>query len=212
MVAVCFCIGKHKFVNGDIVDIDSLRRDMLERRRNLRPEVVKRRSAIVVKRLQHLPEVAGATKVAAYLGVRGEIDPAVLLEAEGQDVAVPLTLPDGTLKFVVPECPLEEGPFGIPEPRHGREIDANEFDVVLVPVVVADCVGNRVGHGAGFYDKTFADHPLNHVRGPILIGLCHDFQVVPAIQPKPWDVPLDLIVTEVGLIRPEINRELENMG
>jgi len=97
---------------------------------------------------------------------------------------------------------LLDGPFGIRQPGDGREVAPDDLDLVLVPVVVADELGNRVGHGAGFYDRTFAyDRGADRAR-PLLIGLCHAFQVVPRLEARSWDVPLDLVVTEVGLVRP----------
>ena len=76
-------------------------------------------------------------------------------------------------------------------------MEPTELEVVLVPLVAVDWSGNRLGHGAGYYDRTFAfrrdrDHP-------VLIGLAHQFQVVESIKPSPWDVPVDLIVTETGI-------------
>ena len=183
--------------------VDDVRGEMLARRQALAADVVARSSAVVVERLRGLQEVREARTIGAYLGVRGEVDPSALCDDEGLDVALPVTTSGEPLRFVVPVGPLFDGPFGIRQPGDGREVPPDDLDVVLVPVVVADELGNRIGHGAGFYDRTFA-----HVRGadrarPLLIGLCHAFQVVPRLEARSWDVPLDLVVTEVGLVRPE---------
>lgn len=182
--------------------IDAVRNVMLARRRALDADVVARSSALVLERLRSLQEVREAQTASAYIGVRGEVDPSALCDDDGLDVALPVATPGEFLRFVVPAGPLLDGPFGIRQPGDGREVATDDLDFVLVPVVVADQLGNRVGHGAGFYDRTFS-----HVRGlehprPFLIGLCHAFQVVPRLEVRSWDVPLDLVVTEVGLIRP----------
>ena len=182
--------------------VDDVRGEMLARRQALAADVVARSSAVVVDRLRGLQEVREARTIGAYLGVRGEVDPSALCDEEGLDVALPVTTSGAPLRFVVPVGPLLDGPFGIRQPGDGREVMPDDLDLVLVPVVVADEMGNRVGHGAGFYDRTFA-----HVRGadrarPLLIGLCHAFQVVPRLEARSWAVPLDLVVTEVGLVRP----------
>ena len=182
--------------------VDDVRGEMLARRQALAADVVARSSAVVVERLRGLQEVREARTSGAYLGVRGEVDPSAICDDEGLDVALPVTTPGEALRFVGPVGPLLDGPFGIRQPGDGREVMPDDLDLVLVPVVVADEMGNRVGHGAGFYDRTFA-----HVRGadrarPLLIGLCHAFQVVPRLEARSWDVPLDLVVTEVGLVRP----------
>ena len=76
----------------------------------------------------------------------------------------------------------------------------SQFGKVADPL--ADRKGNRIGHGAGFYDRTFAGLIGDRSSGPLLIGLCHDLQVVGSLAARAWDVPLDILVTEVGVIRP----------
>ena len=182
--------------------VDDVRGEMLARRRALADDVVARASAVVVERLRGLPEVREAQTIGAYLGFRGEVDPSALCNDKGLDVALPVTTLGESLRFVVPVGPLLDGPFGIRQPGDGREVAPDDLDLVLIPVVVADDLGNRVGHGAGFYDRTFArDRGVDRAR-PLLIGLCHAFQVVPRLEVRSWDVPLYLVVTEVGLVRP----------
>ena len=72
-----------------------------------------------------------------------------------------------------------------------------ELEVVLVPLVAVDWSGNRLGHGAGYYDRTFAFRQ-GHTH-PVLIGLAHRFQILESIEPSPWDIPVDLVVTETGI-------------
>ena len=183
---------------------------MLARRRALAPEVVARHSETVVQRIRSLPEFSGLADeaiVGAYLGTRGEIDPSPLLEDPLPRTALPVTTPGEALRFVIPEGVLVDGPFGIRQPDRGVEVDPTDLAIVLVPLVAADRRGNRVGHGAGFYDRTFANLARvpgtpERESGPLLVGLCHDLQVVEELDAHPWDVPLDVLVTEVGLIRP----------
>ena len=175
---------------------------MLARRRALAADVVARTSAVVVERLRGLPEVREAQTIGAYLGVRGEVDPSALCDDEGLDVALPVTTSGEPLRFVVPVGPLLDGPFGSRQPGDGREVAPDDLDLVLVPVVVADELGNRVGHGAGFYDRTFARDRRADSARPLLIALCHAIQVVPRLEARTWDVPLALVATEAGLVRP----------
>ena len=183
---------------------------MLARRRALAPDVVARHSETVVQRIRSLPEFSGWADqaiIGAYLGIRGEIDPSPLLEDSLLRTALPVTTPGEALRFVIPDGVLVDGPFGIRQPDRGVEVDPTDLAIVLVPLVVADRRGNRVGHGAGFYDRTFASLARvpgtpDRRPGPLLVGLCHDLQVVEELEARPWDVPLDVLVTEVGLIRP----------
>ena len=179
------------------MDHDEIRRRMLDRRRSLTPEAVAQASALVVERVRILSGYIDAALVASYMSRDGEIDPAELLREKSPKVALPVTRAEEPLRFVIPDGPFELGPFGIRQPTTGRVVQPTELEVVLVPLVAVDWSGNRLGHGAGYYDRTFAfrrdcDHP-------VLIGLAHRFQVVESIEPSPWDVPVDLIVTETGI-------------
>ena len=47
---------------------------------------------------------------------------------------------------------LKKSAWGVPEPVEGIEVPENKIDVVFVPLMAFDTLGNRVGYGAGFYD------------------------------------------------------------
>lgn len=89
------------------------------------------------------------------------------------------------------------GSYGIPEPR--AELPAakpSSLDLILVPGVVFDERGGRIGMGAGYYDRYLARAP-----GALRVGFAFDFQVrKESIPQAPWDAKMDLIVTEKRLI------------
>ena len=183
---------------------------MLRDRESLAPERVALSSAQVVERVRNLSVYAASSLVGSYMGTRGEIDPAGLLEGPGPEIALPVVVKNQPLQFVVPDGPLAPGPFGIHQPVTGRPVDPSELGVVLVPLVAVDPSGNRIGYGAGYYDRTFA---FRQASGrPILIGLAHQFQVVDRVEPNSWDIPLDLIVTEIGVLRSGIAPSTASMG
>ena len=71
-------------------------------------------------------------------------------------VAVPkINIKTNELKQVLfeTEDQLEITSYGIPEPKKGRVIAAEHFDIVFVPLLAIDKKGNRVGYGKGFYDR-----------------------------------------------------------
>jgi len=87
--------------------------------------------------------------------------------------------------------------YGIVEPKRTHSpIFANQLNVVLVPLVAFDRSGNRMGMGAGYYDRALS--ALNHQTStrPWLIGLAHHFQEVEKLDAQAWDVPLDAIITD----------------
>ena len=86
---------------------------------------------------------------------------------------------------------LEENKWGILEPLDGKLIEESEIDVVLVPMLVADLKGNRVGYGKGFYDRF-----LSKCRSSVkTIGLSF-FEPVDKIDDvENWDIPINSLVT-----------------
>ncbi|MEC8438018.1 MAG: 5-formyltetrahydrofolate cyclo-ligase, partial [Pseudomonadota bacterium] len=69
------------------------------------------------------------------------------------------------------------------------------LDAVLMPLVSFDTRGGRLGMGGGFYDRYFA----NPATRPWMIGVAYDIQHSERRLPaRPWDIPLDALVTESG--------------
>lgn len=101
--------------------------------------------------------------------------------------------------------------FGIAEPAANSAIliPPQALDIVLLPLVAFDKQGNRLGMGAGYYDRVFA---FKHQAGmkPWLLGLAYDLQQVDHLPHEPWDVKLDGVATESGcsFYKRLINKEL----
>jgi 5-formyltetrahydrofolate cyclo-ligase len=96
--------------------------------------------------------------------------------------------------------------FGIPEPQlpAAQQWQPEALDAVLVPLLAFDRHGNRLGSGAGYYDRSFAFLGTRRPRpAPLLIGVAYAMQEVERLAIEPWDVPLDYIATEAELIECE---------
>ncbi|MCD8534112.1 MAG: 5-formyltetrahydrofolate cyclo-ligase [Verrucomicrobia bacterium] len=92
---------------------------------------------------------------------------------------------------------LSHGHLGIPEPEgHMNDIDANVLDLSLIPGLIFDREAVRIGRGKGFYDRLLA-----RVSGK-RVGICFDAQVVKSAPRESHDIPMDLVVTEIGEYRP----------
>ena len=94
-----------------------------------------------------------------------------------------------------PETELEPGVFGIREPVPSRcapaSLDAVDF--VLVPGVVFDARGGRIGRGAGYYDRLLA----RCRPGTRLVAAAFEVQVVDEVPREPHDRRVDLVVSEL---------------
>ncbi|QOL24401.1 5-formyltetrahydrofolate cyclo-ligase [Thalassotalea sp. LPB0316] len=93
-----------------------------------------------------------------------------------------------------PETEMQTNRFGIREPMLNVQqvIAPTQLDVLFTPLVAFDAMGNRMGMGGGFYDRTLAH--LNNAHTQV-IGLAHDCQQVESIPTEPWDIPLSQIIT-----------------
>lgn len=97
-----------------------------------------------------------------------------------------------------PEMELHPGPLGVMQPSP----DAPEAvpEIVLTPLLGFDRTGHRLGYGAGYYDRTFASLAAAGHR-PLRCGVALSIQEVEAVPATADDVPLDMVVTETGVIR-----------
>lgn len=140
--------------------------------------------------------------LAGYMPMRTEIDPLPAMAAHDGLVGVPVITGAGqALKFRewTPGCAMAAGEFGALIPVEGAWIRP---EVLIVPLVGFDARGFRLGYGGGFYDRTLealrAGHPT------VAIGFAFAAQELPEVPIESTDQPLDLIVTETGLIRPSL--------
>jgi 5-formyltetrahydrofolate cyclo-ligase len=152
-------------------------------------------------------------RVALFLGMPDEVDlRPCFATAWGRGVRlyVPriLILRRGAMTFVPldRDARLRMNRFGIEEPdvSLSRRVHALQLDTILVPLVGFDADCHRLGMGAGFYDRALQRRgrsPGSSFRHPRLIGIAYDVQRVERIEPAPWDVALDLVVTERGVFR-----------
>lgn len=184
---------------------EELRREARARLRALRPEDRERAAAEIAGRVWAVPEIAGARTLLVYAALPGEV-PTAGISAEarrrGMSVIYPRCLPEGrelVLHHVDGEARLVPGSYGILEPHADCPVTTvEEVDAALVPGLAWDREGGRLGRGAGYYDRLLGSAGWRAAR----IGLFWEAQEAPGIPMDPWDVPLDLIVTERGVWRP----------
>lgn len=149
------------------------------------------------------PLFAQSTHVGLYLAAKSELDTSIILQAIFQakkHCYLPiLNEADNSLYFVpyAANDPLRCNRYGILEPEKvEKKIDTKILDFVLVPLVGFDCMGNRLGAGGGYYDRTFAFLNTKTRQKPLLIGLGFAVQEVKALPSDPWDIKLDGVLTE----------------
>jgi 5-formyltetrahydrofolate cyclo-ligase len=173
-----------------------LRAEGLRRRRafaqSLSPELRADLEAALAELI--LPHLIAAQVVAAYHPLRDEISPLPILNGllAGQRAAFPWFAGRDDLMIWREGPASEPSPWGVLQPEAHAE--ALSPDLVIVPIVLADRSGIRIGHGKGHYDRALAH--LREVRPVKAIGICWEDQLLDGTIPAdPWDVHLDAIAT-----------------
>lgn len=180
----------------------TLRDQLKEQRESLSKKECRERSAAIFENLVTLPEFFRSDVVHTYISSKkNEVDTHEmirLLLKHKKHVVVPIA--DKATKllrhselFSLSE--LVGGPYGILEPRMYRPVPVENIQVIIVPALAVDKKGNRLGFGAGFYDRF-----LQGLQLPV-VTLAYDFQVVPEVPKESTDVPVSFIVTENEIIR-----------
>ncbi len=161
------------------------------------------RSRKISATLSGLAELASARTAALFWPIEGrsEVDVRALdaeLRARGARVAYPSI--DGetrvmTFRYVDDPARMEERGLGFQEPTPDDE-EAGPLDVIVVPALLLDERGHRLGYGAGFYDRT-----LPRFAPPARkVAVAFDFQLVPEVPITEGDVAVDAIVTDARVI------------
>lgn len=186
-----------------------VRARVLAQRRALSSDQIGAQSGRIVARFLRQSAIPtekwNALKIALYRALPSELS---LLELEKQFIqsGARLFFPrilnpteNRQIEFVeiAPDQVLQEGPYGIQEPHPDlKAIDPAELDLIFVPGVAFGQKGERVGMGAGYYDRFLARIP-----NPLRVVLSFDFQLFDRLEQNPWDQPVDWIVTETREVR-----------
>ena len=176
-----------------------LRKKVLAARDKLRPRQREAKSREIEERLFSVPEFKTARTVMFFASFRSEVDTGSMIRRAltfGKRVVLP--------KVEGAELALHEitdfdsdvapGAWGIPEPIESRPVLLEEIDLIIVPGAAFDKQGNRLGYGAGFYDK------LLPAFKKMTVALSFELQLVPNVPADVHDVPIKRIVTERRVI------------
>lgn len=151
--------------------------------------------------MQLLSSLDKSSVVGAYWPMRDELDPRFLMQALEQTgfmLALPVVVRKDTplvfRRWGIGD-PLESGQFGTQQP--GADAPEVVPDVLIVPLLAFDSDCNRMGYGAGHYDRTLAAHP--HIKA---FGFAYGAQFVDDMPCEAHDWPLQGVITETGTVLP----------
>lgn len=147
-------------------------------------------------------ELEPDTIISAFLPIRSEVDLRPLIAdllATGMKVCLPFMLDGQTIEFrqYSSDTQLVDNGFGTLAPEDGSAV--LEPGLMLIPLSAYDVSGGRIGYGAGFYDRAI-DQLFKQDKNPLLIGVAFSVQQVEQVPVEDHDVPLDMVLTEHGLL------------
>ena len=130
----------------------------------LEQSYIEQSDEIIAQKLSELPEYKNAKTIFAYYSVGREVSTRALIRAairDGRRVALPVSGDGGHLHFRLTDDldGLVPGKFGIPEPAAGDTATPEKDDIIIVPALCCDKYNDRLGHGAGYYDRYLSEHP-----------------------------------------------------
>jgi 5-formyltetrahydrofolate cyclo-ligase len=141
-----------------------------------------------------------AVVVGVYWPIRAEFDPRPLIDwliGRGSVVALPVVVDkNGPLEYRTwrPGEKLVDGVWDIPVPQTRNVVVPR---AVLAPLVGFDRQCYRLGNGGGYFDRTLAALEPR----PLAIGVGFELSHIETIYPQPFDIPMDIIVTEAEIRR-----------
>jgi len=182
----------------------NLRHTLRQRRRNITPAQREYFDFLINQHIQKSGILLRSSSIASYLANDGE--PSVNYSIQNCAKKALLhylpVISKKRLKFAQYSFggPLTSNAFNIPEPLTKHFLPARLLSSILIPLVGFDKQGNRLGMGGGYYDRTLNFMSQTACRKkPLLIGIAYSLQEVDSIQSRHWDIPLDAVITELGI-------------
>ncbi len=165
----------------------------------LAPEYKAKSARSIAHRLLAMPEYQEAQTVFCFGGTNREIDTRPILEdalAAGKTLCVPLCTEPGHMESrqITDLNQLVPGRCGLLEPTADTPvIPVDAIDFAVLPCVTCNYLGQRLGHGGGYYDRF-----LSQYRGGTVL-LCRELLIRQEIPVEPHDYPVPWVLTERGL-------------
>lgn len=201
-------------------DKQTLRKEILNKRKNLSKEEIKNTSELLCKKIINHPKYKEANIILAYMAQDGEIELNTLINDainNNKKVYIPKVLGKHTMEFYryTNKDDLEISNFGILEPKEKEPLQISETDqiFVIVPGVAFDKSGNRIGYGGGFYDtylagllesfnkndiKSSTANMNNETTATIYtLAPCYNFQIIDFIKSENLDIPVMEVLHEL---------------
>lgn len=153
------------------------------------------RSENIMSQVELLPQFIAADTVLLYWSMEDEVQTHQFVERWYRQKTLLLPCVDGDdlrlRQYTGPQCLKAGEQFGIGEPTGPEYTDLDHVQLIVVPGVAFDRMGNRMGRGRGFYDRLLKSTPNAYK-----VGVAFDFQILDTIPTESFDVPMNKVVSE----------------
>lgn len=174
-----------------------IRKTVLHYRKLLPPNEYKKRNSSVLARLDDLLSKMVVESIHVFLPIVRNKEPdvssllPVLWERKIATITSITDFKNRSMRHYLLDAGsrLQPNRLGIPEPVNAVQTDLSKIGAILVPLLVGDKEGNRIGYGGGYYDKLLKETKASK------IGLCLSNPVDQIEQTDDWDIPLDYLIT-----------------
>jgi 5-formyltetrahydrofolate cyclo-ligase len=181
----------------------NLRRDLRSKRSKLSKKLRSGYDRAIGQHVGRLVKSHGARSIACYWPFDGEPDITPVyrqLMTGNCELALPVISGDDNHGMHFHswrvDTVLEKNRYGIFEPMKTGPIPLSGIDMLLMPLVGYDRFGNRLGMGAGYYDRSL--EPLRNLPTPLRVGIAYSLQEIGPMVENKWDIPLHGVVNEHG--------------
>lgn len=181
-----------------------LRKEILDERSKLGIDDHKNYSKIILNTLLGSSYYKNAKTIMTFISFLDEVDTHEFIKKSIEDnknIVVPITIPETKelkLSLVKDFNELELGFYNILTPKEEfiRDTEPALVDLIIVPGVVFDKRGYRIGYGGGYYDRFLSKIDKKIPK----ISLAFDLQVIDKVPTEYYDIPVDYIITEKEII------------
>lgn len=179
------------------MDKNEIRHNVRSRKRLLDDETRRSAALKVFSLLEHTAAFMMAENILLYHSLPDELSTLDFIDKWHDTKQFYLPRVNGVNLEILPysKSRLHLGAFNIEEPDGDDICDMSRIEMVVVPAVAYDHRGNRVGRGKGYYDRLLRDTKA------VKIGVAYNFQLFDSINADDFDVPVDYVITECGIIR-----------
>lgn len=189
-------------------DKKQIRKRIIKLRNSLNKDEILTKSRAIFCKLMKMRIYQSSKVIMCYMDFRNEVVTKEFINIslqKGKMIILPLIdKTENGEKIIIPceikniESELEEGVLGIYEPKRDtcKEINPLNIDLIVVPGVAFDFMKNRIGYGAGYYDRFLKTARKDATK----VGVAFELQILKKIEAREYDVPLDMIITEERII------------